>query len=88
MMREIKEHLEEMVVTIAIKRVVPSLVVALAARLAMDSGQDKNALFSQKSVDAITALAVFATHYLLHIWFKLKEKDAAVKAANKEKGGN
>lgn len=79
---DIKEHAAIFVSDTLIKRVLPSLIAGWAAHLSehlrwVDTGRP---VLSEKSVEALVALAIIFTHYVLHLWFFLKRK-AAEKAA-------
>lgn len=83
MLRAIREHCEDAAAAILLKRVVPSLVMALSARLAADFHQQGRVYFHPKAVQAITALAVLGAHYCIYWWEILKQKAAEAK----NKGG-
>lgn len=91
MLEAIKEHLQEVAIDVVLKRVIPSLIATYAGVLASHLYHDDgHKLFSEKSVQALTSMAIFLAHYGLHIWFKLKARDAAIRAAQAEtkQGGN
>lgn len=81
-----KEHMAEWAVNAWLKRVMPAVVAALSAQIARhlrfsDTGRP---IFSELSVQALTALAIIAADHAVDFWFFLKRK---AREAN-QKGGN
>lgn len=74
----LKEHFQEFAADIVIKRVVPSIVAAWVASLTrhLHFVDDGRPIFSEQSVQAITALAIMGAHYVIHLWTFLKRRAA------------
>lgn len=78
MIDALKEHFAEFAADIAVKRVLPSILAACTAQLVrrLKFADGSGPVFSELSVQALTALAIGGTHYVIHLWFFLKKRAA------------
>lgn len=81
MLDVLKEHIQEFAADALIKHVLPSIIMSEAGLLARYLHYaDGRAVFSPKSVHALTALTILVVNYLIHLWNYLKRMAAAKRA--------